>query len=54
MERNGISYHTQRVQRLEILVYQAFVSFILWFLQQTAVEPDFSVHVLFKDKCTFT
>ncbi|GBM88140.1 hypothetical protein AVEN_125287-1 [Araneus ventricosus] len=47
-------YHVQKVQALIPADYAPRVEFARWFLQQLAGHPDFSAHVLFTDKSTFT
>ncbi|GBL93999.1 hypothetical protein AVEN_76716-1 [Araneus ventricosus] len=47
-------YHVQKVQDLIPADYAPRVEFSRWFLQQLAVQPDFSTHVLFTDESTFT
>ncbi|GBM05154.1 hypothetical protein AVEN_197716-1 [Araneus ventricosus] len=49
-----IPYHVQRVQELTQRDYPRRVEFARWFLQQSAVNPDFGATVLFTNECTFT
>lgn len=47
-------YHVQRVQALSAGDYQQRQDFARWFLQQSAVAPNFAADVLFTDEATFT
>ncbi|GBO09006.1 hypothetical protein AVEN_134592-1 [Araneus ventricosus] len=47
-------YYVQKVQALIPTDYAPRVKFARWFLQQLAVQPDFSAHVLFTGESTFT
>lgn len=47
-------FHLQRVQLLEAEDYPKRVTFCQWFMQRTAVDPNFPTYVLFTDEASFT
>ena len=47
-------FHVQRTQALKQDDYILRVGFCQWFLQQSALQPDFAAHVLFTDEALFT
>lgn len=47
-------YHLQPVQALNTTDFPQRVTFARWFLQQSILQPQFAVSVLFTDEATFT